>query len=115
MTFEEALRAELSTITGLNKKVLPLHAKEGMKAPYIVYVSSEGLQDKTLNGYRQSKEIDCEINILHNTYSDMKALTKLVLEKVLSFQNRYINNYGELVKDVHYEKPIEIYENEVKL
>jgi hypothetical protein len=115
MDFEEALRAELSSIIEINNKVFPLNAPEGTLAPYIVYVSSEGLQEKTLDGYLDSKEIECEINILHSGYGSMKALTKEVLSKILSFQGRVIGLEGPYIHDLTYEKPAEIYENEVSL
>lgn len=115
MTFEEALRAELSSISGLSNKVFPLHAKEGITTPYIIYVSSEGIPDKTFEGYLDSKEVECEINIIHNSYSSMKSLTKSVLDKIRSFQGRYIGGYGPLIQNVSYEKPVELYENEVSL
>jgi hypothetical protein len=115
MTFEEALRAELSSITGLSNKVFPLHAKEGIKAPYVIYLSSEGVRDKSFEGYLGTQEVECEINIIHSTYSNMKSLTKLVLNKIISFQGNYIGGYGPLIQNVSYEKPVELYENEVSL
>ncbi|MFS1519682.1 DUF3168 domain-containing protein [Bacillus sp. SCS-151] len=111
MTFEEALQEELSTIM----KVYPLNAKEGTKAPYIIYVSSEGLQDKSLQGYLDSKEVSFELNILHNGYGLLKSKTRLVLQKVLSFQGRAIGNDGPFIENVSYEKPVELWEDQVKL
>jgi hypothetical protein len=115
MTFEEALRAELDTITELTGKVFPLNATEGVKAPYVIYLSSEGIQDKTLQGYISSKEVDCEINILHDSYASVKSLTRSVLSKFLSFQGRIIGDNGPLIQNVTYEKPVELYESEVFL
>jgi hypothetical protein len=119
MNFEEALRVELGTLTGLSNKVFPLNATEGTKAPYVVYVSSEGLQVKTLQGYLGSKEVDCEINILHDSYANMKDLGKEVLAKIISFQGRHIGGLlskdGPFIQNVTYTKPMEIYEKEVAL
>jgi hypothetical protein len=124
MSFEKALGDELITTSsdlkevtdnGILEKVFPIYAPEGTIAPFIIFVSSEGVQDKSFQGYLTSKEVDCEIYIVHNSYSGMKALTKEVLAKILSFQGRAIGDNGPFIQDVTYEKPIEKYENEVKL
>jgi hypothetical protein len=114
MNFEEALTAELTMIDGLAHKVFPLNAKEGTVPPYIVYLSSEGVQDKSFEGYLISKEVECEINILHSTYREMKGLTKLVLEKIISLQGRTIGEGGPSIQNLSYEKPIELYEKDIK-
>ncbi|SDM17419.1 DUF3168 domain-containing protein [Bacillus sp. OK048] len=115
MDFEEALRAELGTIAGLTNKVFPLNATEGTKAPYIIYVSSEGVQDKSLLGYLSSKEVDCEINIVQASYGSMKSLTKLVISQIISFIGRNIGENGPFIQNVTYHKPVELYEQEVNL
>ncbi|MEH7093941.1 DUF3168 domain-containing protein [Neobacillus vireti] len=113
MDFEEALRAELSAITELNNKVFPLNATQGTKAPYVVYMSSEGVQYQTLDGYLPNKEVECEINILHGSYGAMKSLTKEVIAKVLSFYSRTIGENGPFIESVSHENPVELYENEI--
>ncbi|KQL54511.1 hypothetical protein AN964_14065 [Heyndrickxia shackletonii] len=113
MDFEEALRAELVTIDGLSNKVFPLNATEGTKPPYIIYVSSEGIQDKTLDGYQSNKEAPCEINIVHNSYENLKSMTKQVLDKIVSFEGRVIGKDGPFIQELSYDKPIELYENEI--
>lgn len=115
MNFDEALRDELGSISELINRVFPLKAKEGMKAPYIVYVSSEGIQDKSFQGYLDSKTVDCEINILHDSYGNMKSLTKEVLAKIISFQDRSIGENGPFIQNVTYERPVELYEKEISL
>ncbi|MCP8969723.1 DUF3168 domain-containing protein [Ectobacillus ponti] len=114
MLFEEALRAELSALDGLNNKVFPLNATEGTAPPFVVYVSNNGVQDKTLSGYLSTREVECEINIIHGTYSSMKALSQQVLEKILSFQGRIIGGQnGILIRNVTYHSPVELYESEI--
>jgi hypothetical protein len=124
MNFEEALKGELIsasqdlkeiTDNGVIDKVFPLNAPEGIKPPFIVYVSSEGIPDKTLQGYLNSKQVVCEIHILHGSYSDIKSLTKLVLEKIRSFQDRIIGQDGPFIQNVTYDTPTEVYEKEVYL
>lgn len=115
MNFEEALASELDSIEGLEGKVYPMGAKEGVKPPFVIYVSSEGVQDKTLDGYLTSKEIDCEIHVVHKKYANMKTLTKLVLAKLQTFYGRSIGTDGPFIKGFSYEKPVEVHEKEVQL
>lgn len=110
MEFEEALKAELSTISELNNQVFPLNATEGTKAPYIVYVSSEGIQERTLDGYVRSREVDCEIHILHDKYFSLKDLTRQVISIIDSFQQRFIGGSTDVyVQASTYQKVNEMY------
>lgn len=110
MNFEEALRNELNSITLIANKIFPLAATEGVKTPYLVYVSSEGIQEKYLEGYRGSKEVDCELHILSDSYSGLKDITQQVIESVISFQGRVIGgDNGVWIQDVTYEKGTEQY------
>jgi hypothetical protein len=111
--FEQALTAELESISGLGGKVFPLNATEGTKPPYLIYVTSEGLRDKTLDGYLESREIDYELNILSATYTGLKPLITEVISKILSFQSRVIGTNGPYVQNVTYEEPVELYEAQV--
>lgn len=111
MNFEEALRVELSTICN---KVFPLNAPEGTKSPFIVYVSSEGIQDKSLDGYLNSKEVECGINILHSNYPGMKDITRNVIEKLKTFQSRVIGE-GPFIQNVTYENVDEFFDHEIAL
>lgn len=114
MNFEEALASELESVDGLEGKVFPMGAKEGVKPPFVIYVSSEGLQDKTLDGYLTSKEIDCEIHVVHKNYDKMKALTKLVISELQTFYGRAIGTDGPFIKSLTYDKPVEVHEKEVQ-
>lgn len=110
MNFEEALRNELSSIPQLTNKIFPLAATEGVKTPYLVYVSSEGVQEKYLEGYAGSKEVDCELHILSDSYSSLKDITRQVNAKIVSFQERVIGgDNGVWIQDVTYEKVTEQY------
>jgi hypothetical protein len=115
MEFEPAIVLELEAIEGLSSKVFPLVATEGVAAPYIAYVSSEGLRDKSLTGYMESKAIDVELNIMARTYKEMKHLTKTVLDKVIGFQSRAIGEVGPFIQELTYQKPVELYEHQPKL
>jgi hypothetical protein len=114
MDFEQALTAELKTIMGFNK-VSPHMVGQGTKAPYCFYMSSDGVFDKSLEGYLDSKELECEINIVTDKYSELKPLTRLVINKLISFQGRSIGNSEIFIQNFTYEKPVELYEKEVNL
>jgi hypothetical protein len=115
MNFEEALVEEFNTIPNILDKAFPLMAPEGIKPPFIVYVSSEGVQDKTLQGYLSSKEVVCEIHVVHSNYNNVKSLSKQVISKIQSFYGRTIGTDGPFIQNVTYEKPTEVYEKEVNL
>lgn len=116
MTFEEALGKELEGIEGLSEKVFPLNAKEGTKAPYLIYVSSEGLYNKDLEGYQDTKEVSCEVNTLNTRYDNMKALGKAVFNKLKSFEGREIGIDGPYIQEVIFDDNCpEVYEEQVKL
>lgn len=114
MSFEDALKAELSQTTKLKSKVFPLNARMGIVPPFLVFVSTEGVRDKTLKGYLTTKEVSVELNILSTTYQEMKEITRLVLDKIISFQERTIGESGIFIQEVSYSSPTELYENELK-
>jgi len=110
MNFEEALRNELSSIPQIANKIFPLAATEGVKTPYLVYISSEGVQEKYLDGYVGSKEVDCELHILNDSYAGLKDITRQVIEKVTTFQKRNIGGTGGIwIQDFTYERSTEQY------
>lgn len=115
MKFEEALEAELTVIAGLNDKVFPLNATKGTPVPYVVYVSSEGLPDKCFDGHLNSREVGCEINILASSYRNLKSLSKLVMDKLISFQGRIIGTDGPTIDNITFDDDSpELYEDQVK-
>lgn len=117
MRFEEALATELQQIPALANGVFPLVVSEGKQAPYAAYVSNEGVKLKTLTGYIDSKSISAEINIVARSYPEMKQLTSLVSDKIISFQSRVIGNgTGPYIQEVNFpEEPKEGYEVETDL
>jgi hypothetical protein len=119
MTFEEALRSEVSSVSGLASKVFPLLARSQnqslLAAPYVAYVSTEGLQEKSLEGYDASRRVSCEIHVVQTSYTSMKSLTKLVMAKILTFQSRVIGTGGPYIQNVTYQEPVELYDDEPKL
>ncbi|AIQ54568.1 hypothetical protein [Paenibacillus sp. FSL R7-0331] len=113
MNFEQALVHELSSISGLSGKVYPGEAPEKV-IPYIVYLSSAGLKDKDLDGYKDSRRVPLELNIVATRYSDMKQFTESTIEKLISFERRVIGVDGPFISELTYEPPAELFEDAIK-
>lgn len=114
-SFEIALENELSSVAGLNNLVFPINATEGQVAPYLVYVSSDGLPEKALEGYLGLIEVDFELNVFHNSYANLKTLIPLVNAKVISFQSRAIGANGPYIQNVTLHPSIELWEDALKM
>ncbi|GJM84317.1 hypothetical protein HMSSN139_68130 [Paenibacillus sp. HMSSN-139] len=115
MDFEEALSAEIESISGLRGKVFPVFIP-GKPAPYAVYLSSPGLRDKTLNnGYLHSKKVGVSLNIVASKYEQLKPLLNAALNKLISFEGRVIGTDGPYIDELTYEQPVELWEDEPKL
>lgn len=113
MEFEPALRQELMTIPSLKNRIYPLTAPDASKnngVPYIIYVSSEGIYEKGLDGYYSSKEVQVEVNIISDSYGEMKSITKDVMALIISFEQRKIGTDGPFIQEVTYQQPRELYE-----
>jgi hypothetical protein len=114
MDFEEALVYELSNIAELDNKIFPLNATEGTEPPFLVYVSSEGEQLQSLNGYiDEARDVTCEIYIIAETYGQLKPLVKVVIAKLQSFYGRPIGIDGVTIKSFSYTQPIEAHQDEL--
>jgi hypothetical protein len=114
MNFEQAMTAEFETIPPLAGKVFPL-AAPGKEAPYLVYISGDGMPDKDLGGYRDTKTVSVELNLITKTYASLKAITPLITEVLRSFQFRSIGTDGPYIREITYEEPVELYESITKL
>jgi len=118
LDFEPALVDELKTISALQNRIYPLYSPEAVKkngVPYLIYASSEGVRDKSLEGYMQSKEVRAELNVIAERYSDLKAITKQVVALLISFEGRQIGTDGPLIDELTYQMPVEIYESQPDL
>jgi hypothetical protein len=112
--FESALYTELVSVAGIGK-VFPLNAIEGTKAPFAVYESSDGIQEKTLSGFVASTEIEGSIYIIQDNYASAKTVSKAVISLLQHFQGRIIGGTGPKVLDVSYKKVREIYDPQLYL
>jgi len=113
LDFEQALTEELKTISELQNRVYPLDSPEATKhngVPYLIYASSEGLRDKTLSGYLDSKEVQGEVNVIAERYADMKAITKQVIALLIDMEGRQIGTGGPCIAELTYQMPVELYE-----
>jgi Protein of unknown function (DUF3168). len=117
--FEQALRAEIvAAIPALGGRVYPLFAPEAVKkngVPYLIYASSEGLRDKALDGYLQSKEVRAELNVIAERYEDMKAITHEVVALLVDMEGRQIGTDGPFIKELTYQMPVELNEPQPQL
>lgn len=108
MNFEEALVYELQSIAGLEGRVFPLSATEGTNPPFVVYVSSEGEQLKSLDGtIDEIRDVTCEIHVVAETYDKLKSLLKAVIDKLQSFFGRPIGVDGVTIKSFSHTEPVE--------
>lgn len=114
MSLEQALMEEIHSISELNNNVFPLKAPEGYTTPYAVFVSSEGVNDKILSGFLSSKTVELELNVICDTYSQMKQLNSEVVQHLQSFVNREIGVTAPIfVQDVSLENPLEFWDTQV--
>jgi hypothetical protein len=119
VTFEAALTIELKTITALNNRVYPFTSTEekfSTATPYLIFKTSEGLRTKSMGeGYQQGKTVVGELNVIAPRYDDMKSVTKSVIDKIVSMEQRSIGTGGPYIQELTYEQPVELYEDKPKL
>lgn len=114
MNLEQALFAELKTISGVS--VHSMNAPEGTPAPYMTYETSDLNEDKTLNGYLTTGTVDCTVDVLCATFPLMKTTSNLVKAKIKTFQSRVIGTLGPYIQNLTFsESNPEMYEPEVNL
>lgn len=117
--FEAALTEELKSIAVLEGRVYPLDAPEansGQGVPYLIYVSSEGVRDRTLDGYLKSKRVLIEINVIGTRYADLKSISPQAMNLLIGMEQRQIGTDGPHINEVVMNRdPVELYENEPDL
>lgn len=115
MTFEEALRSELITLSNLSNKVFPVFAPEMTSSPYVTYQKTNINFIKTMNGTSETRFSRYELDLIAQTYSELQNLTMTVKNKLISFEGRIIGTNGPFVQSVVIENVIEGYEQLPKL
>lgn len=116
MNFEEALVIEFGSIEAITGKVFPLYTGEGVEPPFLVYISSEGSSEKSLTQFYDTRVISCEVHIVGNSYGEMKAIEREIIDIIKSFRNRVIGGIGgPFVHTVGYEQPSEMFEGDTQI
>jgi len=116
MSLESAIVEELQTISGLSNKIFPVTAPENTVAPYLVYFSNPGENDRSLMGFLSSKEVDIELHVLATDYSTLKTITSGVVQSLQSFAGRKIGIRDQwYVGEVDPEHPTEVWDSMLNL
>lgn len=110
--FEQALRAELVTLTNLSNKVFPLFAPEGTLPPFVVYQKIRTDYVKTMDGTSANRDGFYEFDLLATTYSDLQSKYVALVEKLKTFVGRNIGTNGPFIQNVTIENAVELYENQ---
>lgn len=116
-TFEESLVTELSAIAGLSNKIFPVTAQQGTQVPFLIYELNNIDRTMVTSGFDGLIESTYQIMIAHTTYSSLKSLTKLVTDKLKTFQQRNIGVYVQEIDIIsqseHYDDPSLFYLSQI--
>jgi hypothetical protein len=116
MSLESAVKEEIHAISGLLDRVFPLTAPELFPPPYAVYVSSQGVNERTLSEVLSSKEVEFEISVISSDYSELKTLTSGVIQRLQSFQSRAIGTTTPtFIQEIVLEEPDEQWDRQLNL
>lgn len=115
MDFEQGLTVELSALTGLTGKVFPIIAAQGTQAPYLTYTLGSNDRTMILTGHDGLVESQFQLDLYHVTYGKLKALKKLVLQTIKTYEHRKIGGTGPYIQQVVIMTDFETYEDAVKL
>jgi len=113
--FEQGLTVELSSILGLTGKVSPIMAAQGTKAPYLIYTLTSTDRVKTLSGHDGLVESQYQLDLYHTSYASLKALKKLVIANIKTYDLRNIGGTGPFIQQVGVITDFETYEDGVEL
>ncbi len=115
MDFEQALRAELISLSNLNNKVFPIFAPEQTPTPFVIYSKQSVDLLGTMDGMSKTRIGRYEIDLVTQTYESLQALINSVKNKLLTFQGRKIGTNGPFVQAVLVDNVTELYVTEPKL
>ena len=111
---EKALRYELNKVSELENKIFPMNAPEGQKPPYLVYITSKKTL-KDLDGVTKDRECYVMLNILCNSYLQMKYILKKIEDIVVNLPLRNIAEDSLYIQDIDITDISETYEEQLKL
>lgn len=116
MDFEQGLRAELITVSGLTNKVFPVNAPEGTAAPYATYETGDHHADKAHDGHMTSGTLQCNVDVFGATYSSMKTTSRAVVAEIKTFIGTKIGGSGPTIQNLTFDEYLpELYEPNVSL
>lgn len=114
MSLEQSLTEEIHSITELTNNVFPLNVPENYPAPYLTYLSSEGVNDKSLSGFLSSKSVEVELRLVCDKYSQLKAISSEVVQHLQSFSGRTIGVTAPVkIQDIFIEMPVEMWDSQI--
>jgi hypothetical protein len=104
MTIEDVLIEQIGlAIPELSGRVYPAFALDpNTPAPYVAYVSSEGLVVRTLSGPTSSRQLDIELNVIVIGYAAMRGLSKAVTDVLESLSGTTSGTI--LIEEITYER-----------
>lgn len=100
MNFEQALVAELNSVSGLPGKCFPLVSPKGTAGTFLVYRKQKMEHVKTLGGFLGKCSANYEIILVAKLYDDLQDLTDAVTDKFKSFLGRSIGTAGPLIENI---------------
>lgn len=115
MDFEQALRAELITLSNLSNKVFPMFAPEQTPTPFVIYQKSNVELLGTLDGMSKTRMARYEFDVVSQTYDTLQQTLNNVKNKLVTFQGRTIGINGPFVQAVIVDNVIELFESDPKL
>lgn len=115
MDLEQGLTVELSAIAELTNKVFPIMADQGTPAPYLTYTLGSNDRENTLNGHDGLVQSQYQLDLYHSTYANLKALKKLVIANLKTYNQRNIGGTGPYIQQVEIITDLGTYEEAVKL
>lgn len=98
MNFEEALKIELESISGLSGKVFPIVSQEGTASPYLTYNKTGYEKYKTLGRVESLVDASYRLDIFHTKFTSLKTLSDLVITKLKTFEFRSIATTGPYIQ-----------------
>lgn len=99
MKFDDALKKELKAIDGLNKRVYPVVAPEGVKPPFLVYRKSRGKYLKDLSGIITDVDCNYEIVLISDDYQKLNQIKDEIKKKLISKLFKRIGEDGPIVSN----------------
>ncbi|MEH7391771.1 hypothetical protein [Bacillus sp. JJ1474] len=111
---EKALRYEFNKIVEIKDNIYPTNAPKGKKAPYLVYLSNRSPL-KDLDGTKSNIDGEILLNILCESYFEMKDLSSKVERLLKTFPLRRIGDNRIYIDDLTIETISETYESELSL